>query len=97
MVTQPASWVCFRKCKTLNLLYFFFSEQKDKTEPFDVEEVVQEMPREQREALWSQLDSLLREILMDLPPDRWEEDAMQQESALDPVSLSVTSRSAGRH
>ncbi|XP_043960274.1 condensin-2 complex subunit G2 isoform X1 [Gambusia affinis] len=62
----------------------FIQLHKDKTEPFDIEEVVQEMPREQREALWSQLDSLLQEILMDLPPDRWEEDAMQQESAPDP-------------
>uniref|UniRef100_A0A3P9NTA7 Non-SMC condensin II complex, subunit G2 n=1 Tax=Poecilia reticulata TaxID=8081 RepID=A0A3P9NTA7_POERE len=60
----------------------FIQLHKDKIEPFDVEEVVQEMPREQREALWSQLDSLLQEILMELPPGRWEEDAMQQESPL---------------
>lgn len=61
----------------------FIRLHKDKAEPFDVEEVVQEMPRRQREALWSQLDLLLREILAELPPDRWEEGEMQQESAPD--------------
>ncbi|XP_047204958.1 condensin-2 complex subunit G2 isoform X1 [Girardinichthys multiradiatus] len=62
----------------------FIQLHKDKAEPFDVEEVLQEMPREQREALWRQLESLLQEILMELPPDHWEEGQMQQESAPDP-------------
>ncbi|KAM4718590.1 LOW QUALITY PROTEIN: condensin-2 complex subunit G2 [Anableps anableps] len=62
----------------------FIQLHKDKADPFDVEEVVQEMPREQRKALWSQLESLLRDILMELPPDRWDEGEMPQESAPDP-------------
>ena len=53
---------------------------------------MQEMPRDQREALWGRLELLLRDILLDLPPDRWEED-MQQEAAADPVSLPVSLRS----
>ncbi|XP_015232966.1 PREDICTED: condensin-2 complex subunit G2 isoform X1 [Cyprinodon variegatus] len=62
----------------------FIQLHKDKAEPFDVEEVVQEMPREQREALWRQLESLLSEILLELPPDQWEEEErMQQESVPD--------------
>lgn len=61
-------------------------EQKDTAEPFDVEEVVQEMPRDQRETLWGRLASLLQDILLELPAECWEED-MEVESAADPVSL----------
>ena len=64
------------------------AEQKDKAEPFDVEEVLQEMPRKQRETLWERLLSLLGDILLESPPQRWEED-MQQDSATDPVSSLV--------
>ncbi len=71
-------------------------EQKDKTEPFDVEEVVQEMPRDQRQTLWGKLASLLQDVLQELPPERWEErreenrEGMEVESAADPVSLPVS-------
>ncbi|XP_026217742.1 condensin-2 complex subunit G2 isoform X2 [Anabas testudineus] len=61
----------------------FLQLHKDTAEPFDVEEVVQEMPRDQREALWGRLASLLQDILLELPPERWEED-MEVESAADP-------------
>uniref|UniRef100_A0A4W6FIK5 Non-SMC condensin II complex, subunit G2 n=1 Tax=Lates calcarifer TaxID=8187 RepID=A0A4W6FIK5_LATCA len=57
---------------------------------FDVEEVVQEMPRDQREALWGRLALLLQDVLQQLPPERWEEareEGMEVESAADPVSL----------
>uniref|UniRef100_A0A3P8TEB1 Non-SMC condensin II complex, subunit G2 n=1 Tax=Amphiprion percula TaxID=161767 RepID=A0A3P8TEB1_AMPPE len=69
-----------------------FIQRHDKTEPFDVEEVVQEMARDQREAMWGRLASLLQDILLELPPERWEEggdEGMQEQSAADPVSLSV--------
>lgn len=57
-----------------------------------MEEVVQEMPREQRQTLWGKLASLLQDILQELPPERWEEDreeGMEVESAVDPVSCSI--------
>ncbi|KAM7390336.1 hypothetical protein PAMA_008488 [Pampus argenteus] len=57
---------------------------KDKAEPFDVEEVVHEMPRKQREALWGKLVSLLQDVLQELPSDRGEE-GMEVESNADPV------------
>lgn len=70
------------------------AEQKDKTEPFDVKEVVQEMPREQRQTLWGKLAALLQDVLQELPPERWaddrQEEAMDVETAADPVSLAVT-------
>lgn len=67
------------------------AEQKNKMEPFDVEEVVQEMPREQRHALWGKLASLLQDVLQDLPPERWDTggvEGMDAEAAGDPVGLS---------
>ncbi|XP_068604177.1 condensin-2 complex subunit G2 [Brachionichthys hirsutus] len=59
----------------------FIRLHKDKTEPFDVEEVLQEMPSGQRQSLWRKLASLLQDVLQELPPDRWEEET---ESAADP-------------
>lgn len=57
-----------------------------------MEEVVQEMPRAQRQTLWGKLASLLQDVLQELPLERWDrgrEEGMEEESALDPVSLSV--------
>lgn len=51
----------------LESLLLLCAEQKERTEPFDVEEVVQEMPREQRLALWARLAALLQEG----PPEQW--------------------------
>lgn len=79
------SVLCISSC-------FCIAEQKDKTEPFDVEEVVQEMPRKQRQTLWGKLASLLQDVLQELPPERWEEgreEGMEVDSAVDPVSLPV--------
>lgn len=51
---------------------------------------MQEMPRAQREALWGRLASLLQDVLLELPPERWdkgrEEEGMEEEPAADPVS-----------
>lgn len=50
---------------------------------------MQEMPRNQRGALWEKLASLLQDVLLELPPDRWEqgaEEGMEVESNTDPVS-----------
>ncbi|XP_035513076.1 condensin-2 complex subunit G2 [Morone saxatilis] len=65
----------------------FIQLHKDKADPFDVEEVVQEMPRDQRQTLWGKLASLLHDLLQELPPERWEEgreEGMDVESAADP-------------
>ena len=70
------------------LASFCIGEQKDKTEPFDVEEVVQEMAREQRQSLWERLASLLQDVLQELPPEHWDE-GMEVESPVDPVSFTV--------
>ncbi|KAK2859568.1 hypothetical protein Q5P01_004188 [Channa striata] len=61
----------------------FIQLHKDAAQPFDVEEVVQEMPRGQRDALWGRLATLLEDVLLESPPERWEAD-MEVESAADP-------------
>lgn len=70
-------------------LSVYKSEQKDKAEPFDVEEVLQEMPREQREALWRRLASLLQDVLLEFPTERWE--GTQEEPTVDSVSKRISS------
>ncbi|XP_034024077.1 condensin-2 complex subunit G2 [Thalassophryne amazonica] len=68
----------------------FIHIHKDKAEPFDVEEVVQEMPRNQREALWGQMDKLLQVVLQELPPEWWEkgeENTMEVTSSADPKRI----------
>ncbi|XP_034717878.1 condensin-2 complex subunit G2 isoform X2 [Etheostoma cragini] len=65
----------------------FIQLHKNKTEPFDVEEVVQEMPRDQRQTLWGKLASLLQDVLQEVPPERWvqgRDEGMEVESAADP-------------
>ncbi|KAM8823717.1 condensin-2 complex subunit G2 [Spinachia spinachia] len=66
----------------------FVELHKDKAEPFDVEEVVEEMPVSQRSTLWRKLGSLLQDVLRELPPERWvedREDGMEVESSADPT------------
>lgn len=80
-------------CQVVSVPLLCFVEQNDKAEPFDVEEVVQEMPRNQRQDLWKRLASLLQDVLQELPPECWEEnreEGMEVDSAKDPVSLPVT-------
>uniref|UniRef100_A0A3P9KMK7 Non-SMC condensin II complex, subunit G2 n=1 Tax=Oryzias latipes TaxID=8090 RepID=A0A3P9KMK7_ORYLA len=59
----------------------FIELHRDTAEPFDVEEVVQEMPSNQREVLWGRLESLLQNTLKDLPPQHSEEQDMEPDSA----------------
>nr|XP_040023669.1 condensin-2 complex subunit G2 [Gasterosteus aculeatus aculeatus]XP_040023670.1 condensin-2 complex subunit G2 [Gasterosteus aculeatus aculeatus] len=68
----------------------FIELHKDKAEPFDVQEVVEEMPVGQRSTLWGKLGSLLQDVLQELPPERWVEDGedgMEVESAADPTRV----------
>lgn len=46
--------------------------QKDRTEPFDLEEVLQELPKVQREALWARLVTLLCDQLTAFPQEHWD-------------------------
>ncbi|XP_041039059.1 condensin-2 complex subunit G2 [Carcharodon carcharias] len=75
----------------------FIQLHKNNSDPFDLNEVLQEFPRKQREALWEQLKRLLTNILLDNPVENWREDEdsedeMELEGALDmKKNLSVVS------
>ncbi|XP_075903723.1 condensin-2 complex subunit G2 isoform X3 [Nelusetta ayraudi] len=65
----------------------FIRLHKDKAEPFDVAEVMQEMSRGQVQTLWGKLAALLEDILQELPPEHWEdsgEEGMDVKTAADP-------------
>ncbi|KAK0137768.1 Condensin-2 complex subunit G2 [Merluccius polli] len=69
----------------------FILLHKDKTDPFDVEEVLQELAQDRREALWGRLLELLQQVLLDRPPKGWEApgpepggEAMEAEEHADP-------------
>ncbi|KAJ0059729.1 hypothetical protein NL108_011219, partial [Boleophthalmus pectinirostris] len=64
----------------------------DKTEPFDVEEVVQEMPRDQRDTLWGRLSLLLQHVLSKLPPQRWDE---KKDERLEDMEVEISLDSVG--
>ncbi|XP_042164642.1 condensin-2 complex subunit G2 [Oncorhynchus tshawytscha] len=82
----------------------FTKLHKDTTEPFDLEEVLQELPKVQREALWARLVTLLCDQLVAFPPAHWdagieEDNDMEMEvspdlthtiSVLEGVTLVVT-------
>uniref|UniRef100_A0A3Q3FX96 Non-SMC condensin II complex, subunit G2 n=1 Tax=Labrus bergylta TaxID=56723 RepID=A0A3Q3FX96_9LABR len=71
------------------LLCLCVALQKDKAEPFDVEEVVQEMPRDQRQTLWGKLALLLQDVLQELPEESREEgmEAKHVMAVVDGVTL----------
>ncbi|CAL8400223.1 unnamed protein product [Gadus morhua 'NCC'] len=70
----------------------FIHLHKDKTEPFDVAEVLQELPRDQREVLGGRLLALLQGVLLNRPPGEWGAEpgaepgaeAMEVEGPVDP-------------
>ncbi|NXJ65941.1 CNDG2 protein, partial [Rostratula benghalensis] len=45
---------------------------KNTFDPFDLNEVLQELPRKQKEVLWERLTQLLTEILMENPVEAWQ-------------------------
>ncbi|KAJ8419130.1 hypothetical protein AAFF_G00006290 [Aldrovandia affinis] len=68
----------------------FIKLHKDNAEPFDLEEVVQELPQAQQEALWERLTRLLVNTLAAYPMERWNmgldddsEDEMEVEVPID--------------
>ncbi|XP_023694476.1 condensin-2 complex subunit G2 [Paramormyrops kingsleyae] len=50
----------------------FIRQHADRTDPFDLEEVLQEMHGDQRRALWENLSALLAESLLAYPVERWD-------------------------
>lgn len=49
-----------------------FWPQKNTLEPFDLNELLQELPRKQKEVLWEKLTHLLKETLVEKPVETWQ-------------------------
>ncbi|XP_032865632.2 condensin-2 complex subunit G2 isoform X2 [Tyto alba] len=54
------------------LRYTQNSSQKNTFDPFDLNELLQELPRKQKEVLWERLTQLLTESLMENPVETWQ-------------------------
>lgn len=67
------------------MLQLLFILQKDASDPFNLNELLDELSRKQKEELWQRLKNLLTDVLLESPVDRWQpvealgEDSMQTE------------------
>ncbi|XP_078088664.1 condensin-2 complex subunit G2 isoform X2 [Mustelus asterias] len=50
----------------------FIQLHKNNSDPFDLNEVLQEFPRKQREALWERLKRLLTDMILENPVENWQ-------------------------
>ncbi|KAG8506100.1 Condensin-2 complex subunit G2 [Galemys pyrenaicus] len=60
----------------------FIQLDKDASDPFSLAELLDELSRKQKEALWQRLRSLLTAVLLESPVDGWPADA-QREGGMD--------------
>lgn len=65
--------------------------QKDTSEPFDLDEVLQELPKGQREALWARLVTLLCDQLAAFAPEHWDA-GLEEDNDMEVVSQDRVSR-----
>lgn len=77
-------------------LCVIFWLQKDTFDPFNLNELLQELSRKQKEILWERLRHLLKETLMEKPVETWQRvedaesnDGMEVESAPEMVKKHV--------
>ncbi|MGH0170525.1 UNVERIFIED_CONTAM: hypothetical protein FKN15_002729 [Acipenser sinensis] len=49
----------------------FVKRSKDRSDPFDLDELLQEFPKKQKEELWENLGKLLTGVLLEFPMEKW--------------------------
>nr|XP_048693589.1 condensin-2 complex subunit G2 isoform X2 [Caretta caretta] len=57
---------------TVEEFVHYLQLHKDPFDPFDLNELLQELPRKQKEVLWERLTHLLTQILVENPVERWQ-------------------------
>ncbi|XP_018428250.1 PREDICTED: condensin-2 complex subunit G2 [Nanorana parkeri] len=57
--------------ETLQDFLHFIQLHKDASDPFELEEILQELPRKQKEELWQKLKALLMDTLLANPVESW--------------------------
>ncbi|XP_039609542.1 condensin-2 complex subunit G2 [Polypterus senegalus] len=63
--------------KNVDSFLYFTKRNKDSSDQFDLDELLQELPRKQKEELWNKLLQLLVDILTEHPMERWNCDLEQ--------------------
>lgn len=58
--------------ESVNDFLHFIQLHKDSSDPFDLNELLQELPRKQKEELWERLKNLVRAVLLDNPVEGWQ-------------------------
>ena len=70
-----------------------FILQKDTCDPFNLNELIDELSRKQKEELWQRLKNLLVDVLLESPVEAWQtakassEDSMKVEQGSKMVTL----------
>ncbi|PKU36202.1 condensin-2 complex subunit g2 [Limosa lapponica baueri] len=89
--TDATSSTCPGTCLSWDLPLWL---PKNAFDPFDLNELLQELPRKQKEVLWERLTQLLTETLMENPVETWQKvendennDNMETERAPEMVKI----------
>uniref|UniRef100_A0A4W3IK90 Non-SMC condensin II complex subunit G2 n=1 Tax=Callorhinchus milii TaxID=7868 RepID=A0A4W3IK90_CALMI len=67
----------------------FVTLHKNNSDPFDLNELLQELSRKQKEQLWERLKTLLTDVLLEIPVENWQQndedsdDEVEMEGAVD--------------
>ncbi|MBZ3883563.1 Condensin-2 complex subunit G2, partial [Sciurus carolinensis] len=62
---------------------FVFILQKDASDPFSLNELLEELSRKQKEELWQRLKNLLTEMLLESPVDGWQQVDVQHQDSME--------------
>ncbi|XP_012670672.2 condensin-2 complex subunit G2 [Clupea harengus] len=68
--------VCISKTEDF---FTFITLHKDASEPFDLRELLQELQKAQRQALWKKLAKLLQDAVVACPAERWNATDVEQD------------------
>ncbi|XP_069318820.1 condensin-2 complex subunit G2 [Eulemur rufifrons] len=61
----------------------FIQHDKDPSDPFSLNELLDELSRKQKEELWQRLQTLLTDVLLESPVDEWQVVHVQGEDAME--------------
>ncbi|XP_044533723.1 condensin-2 complex subunit G2 [Gracilinanus agilis] len=61
----------------------FVQLDRDVFDPFNLNELLEELPRKQKEELWERLKNLLTDVLLETPVDQWQRHEMECEDHME--------------
>lgn len=90
---EKSAWSGMKRFCSVTNFWFVLFLQKDAADPFDLNELLQELSRKQKEALWEKLAQWLAQVLVEDPTEEWQrvgedsDDDMEIETAAKRVFL----------